>query len=103
MEGLGSFLLFAVFFYLMMRVGCGAHHGHGHGHAKNTDTHQDDTGIDHTDPVCGMPVDPDEGYGRMYQGKLRRFCSRRCLDKFDEAPDSYVGNTEHPNKLEDMR
>ena len=31
MEGLGSFLLFAVLFFLMMRYGCGAHMMHGHG------------------------------------------------------------------------
>jgi len=31
MEGLGSFLLFAVFFYLMMRFSCGAQIVHGHG------------------------------------------------------------------------
>ena len=38
MEGLFSFLLFAGFFYLMMRFGCGAHmiHGsHGHKHSDN--------------------------------------------------------------------
>jgi len=29
MEGLLSFVLFAVSFYLMMRIGCGAHRVHG--------------------------------------------------------------------------
>ena len=38
MEGLFSFLLFAVFFYLMMRFGCGAHMGHGgHGNQAGHD------------------------------------------------------------------
>jgi len=31
MEGLFSLLLFAGFFYFMMRFGCGAHMVHGHG------------------------------------------------------------------------
>ena len=31
MSGLGSLLLFAAFFYFMMRFGCGAHMVHGHG------------------------------------------------------------------------
>jgi len=32
MDGLFSLLLFAAFFYIMMRFGCGAHMVHGHGH-----------------------------------------------------------------------
>ncbi len=38
MEGLLSLLLFAAFFYFMMRFGCGAHmvHGHGSGHQDYT-------------------------------------------------------------------
>ncbi len=102
MEGLGSLLLFAVFFYLMMRFGCGAHHVHGHDHGGKTVGQKDD-GIDPADPVCGMQVKPLEGYGRMYQERRYRFCSRRCLDKFDEDPDNYVGKPAQSGKLEDMK
>jgi len=102
MEGLGSLLLFAVFFYLMMRVGCGSHHAHGHHHEGKSAGLKDD-GIDHHDPVCGMQVKPQEGYGRMYQEKLFRFCSRRCLDKFDEAPEKYLEKTDKPKKLEESK
>jgi hypothetical protein len=35
MEGLFSLLLFAGFFYFMMRFGCGAHMVHGHGGHKH--------------------------------------------------------------------
>lgn len=52
MEGLISLLLFAAFFYLMMRVGCGAHMVHGHGGGR-------EAGARHKDPVCGMDVDPE--------------------------------------------
>lgn len=58
MDGLLSFLVFAGLFYPMMRFGCGAHmvHGHGgHGGDKSK----------HIDPVCGMEVEADTGYGKM--------------------------------------
>lgn len=77
MEGLLTFLFFAGCFYLMMRM----HMGHG--------AHGGDM-PNHVDPVCGMQVDPNQGYGRMYRGSLYRFCSRNCLDKFDAEPDRYA-------------
>ncbi len=93
MEGLGSFLLFAALFYFMMRFGCGAHMVHG-GHGKKDEAH------DHAnmkpdaaqviDPVCGMPVDEDSGYGKMHKNQLVRFCSKKCLDQFDADPKRYL-------------
>jgi hypothetical protein len=60
MDRLLSFLLFAAFFYLMMRFGCGAHMVHGnHG-------------------------------GHNHEGKTLRFCSKQCLDKFESEPRRYV-------------
>lgn len=86
MEGLGSLLLFAVFFYLMMRFGCGAHMTHGRGgHGGHGDG-----GVKHVDPVCGMEVETDKGYGKMYEDTLYRFCSKSCLDKFDVDPEHYL-------------
>ncbi len=88
MDGLFSLLLFAVFFYVMMRFGCGAHmvHGGHGGHGQHTAAEGDDT-----DPVCGMQVSADSGYTKVYQGKPYRFCSRNCLDKFDANPQQYSG------------
>jgi YHS domain-containing protein len=83
MEGLGSLLLFALFFFLMMRFGCGAHLGgqrHRHGKA-------------HQNPVCQRPVPPTEGYGLMHGGALYRFCSRACLDRFEADPARYTPKT----------
>ena len=85
MEGLGTLLLFALFFYFMMRFGCGAHMVHGHHHGGSSKQK-------HIDPVCGMQVDADKGYGQMYDGALYRFCSKDCLDKFDAEPNRYLGN-----------
>lgn len=84
MDGLLTFLIFAALFYLMMRFGCGAHMVHGHGSGKN------DEGK-HIDPVCGMDVPTNEGYGKMHQGQLYRFCSRSCLDKFEAEPNRFLG------------
>ncbi|MHB1300604.1 MAG: YHS domain-containing protein [Burkholderiales bacterium] len=84
MEGLFSLLLFAAFFFLMMRFGCGAHIAHGR-HGQHTPAGGNDT-----DPVCGMEVPPDSGYSKVHQGSLYRFCSRSCLDKFDANPQQYL-------------
>ncbi|HID81520.1 MAG TPA: YHS domain-containing protein [Chromatiales bacterium] len=89
MEGLLTFLLFAGLFFIMMRFGCGAHmkHGHGKGHGQSRhDTDQQK----YIDPVCGMEVDSDKGYGKMHEGVLFRFCSKDCLDKFDTNPGLYL-------------
>ena len=92
MQGLLSFLLFAVFFYLMMRFGCGAHMVHGghggHGGGEREE-HQPSTGSA-TDPVCGMAVEPGRGYSETYGDRQFHFCSRKCLDKFDAEPRRYA-------------
>ena len=87
MDGLISLLLFAGAFYLMMRFGCGAHMVHG-GHGKHG--HNDGTDVKHIDPVCGMQISPQEGYGKMHDGRLFRFCSRNCLDNFEAEPENYL-------------
>ena len=93
MEGLVSFLLFAAFFYFMMRFGCGAHMVHGHsgsGHGEH-DEHRGRQGSPGAkDPVCGMEVAPRQGYTKTYKGREYRLCSRPCLDKFEANPDQYA-------------
>jgi len=95
MEGLGSLLLFAALFYVMMRFGCGAHmvHGHHGSHGEHGD-HTDSEGAKFIDPVCDLEVEPDQGYGMMHKGNLYRFCSRSCLDKFDHEPEKYLSKKE---------
>lgn len=87
-----SFIIFAGIFYVMMRYGCGAHmiHGHHGGHGKHKHKHNHSDDVKHIDPVCGMDVDIDKGYGKMHEGTLYRFCSRNCLDKFDSEPGKYL-------------
>jgi YHS domain-containing protein len=83
MEGLFSFLLFAGLFYFMMRYGCGAHMTHGHHEKERT------KGI-LIDPVCGHEVEEDKGYGKLEESHLYRFCSKQCLDEFDENPEKFI-------------
>ena len=96
MEGFGSLLLFAALFHFMMRFGCGAHMVHGHGggdrgeHAGHSGPGGHEQGPDARDPVCGMDVASEQGYTKMYGGRDYRFCSRACLDKFEEHPDQYA-------------
>lgn len=86
MEGLFSLLLFAAFFYYMMRIGCGAHMVHGHGSHGG----QGSTPGSQTDPVCGMEVEPGTGYIKMYERREYSLCSRKCLDAFDANPERYA-------------
>ncbi len=87
MQGLVSLLLFAAFFYFMMRFGCGAHmvHGHHGGHEGHGSMDGNTT-----DPVCGMEVQAGQGYAKMHEGREFRFCSRQCLDKFELEPQRYA-------------
>ena len=90
MEGLLSFLLFAGVFYLMMRFGCGAHMTHGSHGGGHNHQHGDESSQKHIDPVCGTSVEAEQGYGKMHDGNLYRFCSRDCLDKFEAEPGKYI-------------
>ncbi len=87
MQGLLSLLLFAAFFYLMMRFGCGAHavHGNQSGHEGHGTAGKGST----EDPVCGMTVEPGQGYTKNEEGRIWHFCSRKCLDKFEAEPQRY--------------
>ena len=90
MSGLFSLLLFAALFYLMMRFGCGAHMVHGHGKRARQGTGSGEVSVPAKDPVCGMEVQPGEGYAKMYEGRQYRFCSRRCLDQFEAESQRYA-------------
>ncbi len=89
MDGLLSLLLFAGLFLLMMRFGCGAHVMHG-AHKHSHSGGKEDDRVDHTDPVCGIHVDPNAGYAKVVNGHLHRFCSRKCLDRFEQDSNRYL-------------
>ena len=86
MDRVLSFLLFAAFFYFMMRFGCGSHMVHGHRHGS----HGQAPGGTGKDPVCGMEVEAGRGYSEIFGGREYRFCSRKCLDQFDANPQQFA-------------
>ncbi|TMM42401.1 YHS domain-containing protein [Colwellia ponticola] len=101
MEGLLSLLFYAIFFYFLMRFGCGSHMVHGH-HSEADKKSNDAVFMD---PVCGKVVADNEGYGELVDGKLFRFCSKSCLDEFDhnieqlsQKPNKFAVKKEHKNE-----
>ncbi len=47
--------------------------------------------LENVDPVCGMSVDPRGArYKTVYKGKVYCFCSKRCLEAFEENPELYL-------------
>ncbi|MBI4807857.1 MAG: heavy metal translocating P-type ATPase [Nitrosomonadales bacterium] len=41
------------------------------------------------DPVCGMTVAPESRLRFIHEGRTYLFCSAKCLDKFQAAPNDY--------------
>lgn len=65
----------------------GGHGGHDHGTSRETPS-----GDGVKDPVCGMIVNPNEvAAAAVYGGSTHYFCSTECRDKFEKAPDEYLG------------
>lgn len=43
------------------------------------------------DPVCGRTVDTDSAKPSVHRGHVYYFCSRECRERFECAPEHYVG------------
>ena len=96
METLIYFLFWAGLFFIMMRLGCGAHvMGHGKSATANGGA---GSAIDvrwtapetDTDPVCGMTVQTRDAKSAVHNSHVHYFCSRDCRERFEAAPDSYL-------------
>ena len=61
----------------------GCHHAD---HGRNTDLR---------DPVCGMRVREDSTHRHEHEGRVYRFCSARCLEKFAADPSRNLNADEH--------
>ena len=82
MQGLPMFQLVAAVIFLVL-ISSAAREDQGHR------SHQNGTarpGLA-ADPVCGIPVAPDEGYTKRHAGHTYHFCSESCLDRFEANPD----------------
>ena len=58
--------------------------------------HRDAPAAD-TDPVCGMSVKPDSPYRAVHDGCSFRFCSAKCLAKFQAEPQRYLAHESSPD------
>jgi Cu+-exporting ATPase len=55
------------------------------------------------DPVCGMQVDPALAAGHSeYSGATFHFCAIGCKERFDSAPEQFVGKTSHQHLTQHM-
>ena len=75
------------------------HHGHDHRHEhKNepggaccgSDIEKPDTKGLTTDPVCGMPVDPQRAVSHTHAGETWHFCCGHCLARFKAEPERFI-------------
>lgn len=92
------FIFSAGTFFLMMRFGCGAHiMGHGHHHGSSDGPAEGGTPrpLQSVDPVCGMMVETKDAKTALYEGRPYYFCSPKCRDKFEEAPQIYAKGGDH--------
>ena len=48
------------------------------------------------DPVCGMTVKPDSPHATVHAGRTIRFCSAKCLAKFEAEPQRYLMPSPEP-------
>jgi YHS domain-containing protein len=91
------YVFWAGVFFVTMRFGCGAHiMGHGPHHGTSEPDHAPRTSVPSvppdrvTDPVCGMTVQASAAKTAAYQGHIYYFCSQKCREKFEAAPESYA-------------
>ena len=54
----------------------------------------------HTDPVCGMDVDPSSPLRAEHEGTSHRFCSEHCRAKFTAHPEHHDGESDGPPAID---
>lgn len=100
MENLLWFAVWAGLIFFMMRFGCGAHvMGRGHGQYPRHGNETPGAGegmrweapASDIDPVCRMNVNTASAKSAVYRGMVYYFCSSECRDRFEAAPQKYVG------------
>jgi YHS domain-containing protein len=94
----------ALTFWMLRRGSCAGHSYAAHA-GPGTSEHQvhmtgsteeasDSRGVVR-DPVCGMELEVERAAGRRtLDGRTLYFCSRKCLDQFDEDPKRFAGQAE---------
>ncbi|MBK9595902.1 MAG: heavy metal translocating P-type ATPase [Rhodocyclales bacterium] len=70
------------------------HHHAGHEGGRPAGAGQDASA--EKDPVCGMTVRPDSPHATVHAGRTIRFCSAKCLAKFEAEPQRYLTSSPEP-------
>lgn len=98
MEALVYFAIWAALIFVMMRFGCGAHvMGHGQSDGRSTNAREAPKPLrwvptkTDIDPVCGKAVQTDKAKSAVHDGTVYYFCSRECRERFETAPELYLG------------
>ncbi len=96
------FLIWALFIFAMMRLGCGMHvMGHGHGHDREpTGNPRWSPPEKDTDPVCGMTVESKAAKSSVHDGHVYYFCSQDCRQKFEDSPIAYLARAGSTQAME---
>lgn len=106
MELFLTIAVWAGLFYLMMRIGCGAHNIAGsrkNGHSSPTQVNAQApeltriTAEKSIDPVCRKTITTRIAKTNVHAGKVYYFCSRDCREIFEAAPELYI-TTADPSK-----
>ncbi len=70
---------------------------HQHLEKEKHHAHHHDTQTNYSDPVCGMTTEDADAFTRHeHGGKDYYFCSDRCLEKFKQNPDEFIGEKSGP-------
>ncbi len=102
MDSLVNFLLWAGFFFLLLRVGRGAHvmgEGHGQRGMPEQGLERNPKQLGWTapksavEPVCGKTVQTTAAKSSVDDGVVHYFCSRECRERFEVGPKLYLGRT----------
>lgn len=91
MQSVIYLLFWALLFFLMMRLGCGAHMmGHSHHRRHHDEDNGRPTPAEARDPVCGMTVAKADAELSVLRGRPYYFCSSECRETFDAAPETFA-------------
>ena len=108
MEALIYFVFWAFAFFVMMRLGCGAHVlGHGDSSEKPSDQSQNSQlrwipPEKDRDPVCNKMISTTSAKSSVHDGTVYYFCSRECREQFEAAPNLYLGNTSSQTAFDEL-
>lgn len=101
MESLLYFIVWGALFFVIMRIGFGAHVvGRGEDNSKTGEPHNKAARWippkSDFDPVCDKVVHPEQALSSVYDGHVYYFCGTDCRAAFEATPEHYLSNSHTP-------